>query len=264
VTARTSLPRWTNLGCLLGLVLILSGALSACATPPPADDADAVADYQAANDPLEPTNRVLFAINNGLDVVILRPLALAYHYGVPDTVRSHTHNLLVNLGTPTVLANDMLQGKPRRAGDTLMRMAINTTVGVVGLFDVAADWGYPIHDSDFGMTLALWGMPDGVFLMLPLVGPSNLRDGVGFAADSVADPLGWIGQGEAVTDLRLVRIGLGAVDARERVLTELDRINAQALDPYATIRSLSRQNRQAQIDEARGDTRATAPWPAAK
>ena len=227
------------------LVLLLAG----CATPPPASDPDAVAEFKETNDPFEPANRVFYAVDNALDVVILRPLALAYHYGVPETVRTHTHNVLVNLGTPVTLANDMLQGKPTRAGDTLMRGLINTTIGLAGVFDVATDWGWPQHDSDFGITLAVWGMPDGPFLFLPVLGPSNPRDAVGFGVDTFMDPLGYM-RGEAANALKYGRMGLGAVDTRERVLTDLDKITAQALDPYATIRSLARQNRQSKVDDA--------------
>ena len=162
---------------LLGL---LAAAVSGCATRPPASDPDAVADFEQTNDPLEPTNRVFFAINNGLDTVILKPAAQAYAYVVPDPVRNGIHNFLSNLGTPVQLGNDMLEGKPRRAGDTTMRFLINTTVGVFGIFDVAKGWGYPDHDADFGMTLASWGVPEGPFLFLPVLGPSDPRDAVGF------------------------------------------------------------------------------------
>ena len=144
-----------------------------CATPPPASDPDAVADFKETNDPLEPTNRVLYAINNGLDTVILRPVALAYRNVVPEPVRTGIHNVLSNLGTPVQLGNDILEAKPRRAGDTTMRFLINTTIGVVGIFDVAKELGYPNHDNDFGMTLALWGVPEGPFLFLPVLGPSR-------------------------------------------------------------------------------------------
>jgi len=237
----------------------LVAGLAGCATPPPASDADATAEYNDANDPLEPTNRVVYAITDGVDTVVLRPLALAYRHLVPQDVRDHTHNVLVNLGTPVALANDVAQGKPRRAGDTMMRLLLNTTVGVVGIFDVATGWGWPAHDSDAGMTFALWGVPEGPYLFLPVLGPSNPRDGIGFGVDYVLDPLTWIGQGTAVADLGYSRLGVGALDSRERVLDDLDRIKKQALDPYATIRSLARQHRQAQIDDARSDNRATPP-----
>ncbi|MCW3477605.1 MlaA family lipoprotein [Limobrevibacterium gyesilva] len=245
---------------LLGAVLVMSAAVMGCATPPPASDPDALAEYKENNDPLEPTNRVFYNINNGIDVVILRPIALAYHYVMPETVRTHTHNVLTNLGTPVVLANDMLQGKPRRAGDTLMRMLINSTIGLAGIFDVAGDWGYPQHDSDAGITLAVWGMPDGAYLFLPILGPSNPRDAVGFGVNLLMDPL-FYAKGDIATGLSYGRLGLGAIDARERVLTDLDKITAQALDPYATIRSLARQHRHSQIDDAINDKRATNPWP---
>lgn len=248
---------------LLGAALILAATLAGCASPPAADDPDAVAEYKAINDPLEPANRVFFAINNGLDVVILRPIALAYHYAVPEIVRNHAHNVLVNLGTPVVLANDMMEGKPRRAGDTLARMVLNTTLGLLGVFDVATDWGYPAHDADFGITLAAWGLPDGAYLFLPVLGPSNPRDAAGFGVDYLLDPFTY-GGGDILNGLRWGRLGLGAIDARERVLVDLDRIYAQALDPYATIRSLARQRRKAQVDDLLNDTRGTPPWPAAK
>jgi phospholipid-binding lipoprotein MlaA len=244
---------------ILAAALVLTTMIGGCAKAPPASDADAVADFNETNDPLEPTNRVFYAINNGLDTVILRPLAIGYRYVVPQVVRDHTHNLLSNLGTPVVLFNDMFQAKPRRAGDSLMRLVVNTTVGVGGIFDVATGWGWPAHDSDAGITLALWGLPNGPFLFLPVLGPSNPRDAVGFGTDVALDPLTWIGNGSTVTALDWTRYGVSAIDTRERVLDDLDKIKAQALDPYATIRSLSRQHRQSQIDDARNDSRATIP-----
>ena len=235
--------------------------LSACATQPPASDPDALADYQETNDPLEPTNRVFYAINNGLDTVLLRPLALAYRFAVPSPVRDGVHNVLSNIGTPVQLSNDVLEGKPRRAGDTTMRFLINTTVGVGGFFDVAKKWGYPDHDADFGMTLALWGVPEGPFLFLPVLGPTDPRDATGFAADIALDPFTWMGppSSTALTAFKWSRYGLNAVDSRERVLDALDSIKKTALDPYATFRSLYRQHRHAQIEDLRNDNRATVP-----
>ena len=252
------LRRAFNVPSLVVPVLMAVLALSACATPPPASDPDAVAEFKETNDPFEPSNRVFYAINDGLDMVLLRPLAQAYRFVVPDVVRSRTHNVLTNLGTPVTLINDMMQGKPRRAGDTLMRMLVNTTFGVLGLFDVATDWGWPAHESDFGITLAVWGMPDGAYLFLPILGPSNPRDAVGFGVDIGLDPFTY-GGGAAFKDLSYFRFGMGAIDARERVLDDLDKVTKQALDPYATIRSLARQRRQSQIDDVLNDTRATTP-----
>ena len=244
---------------LLLLTALLLGNLAGCATPPPASDPEAVADFKDTNDPIEPANRVFYAINDGLDTVILRPAAQAYRFVLPHPVRIGVHNLLSNLGTPVQLGNDMLEGKPQRAGDTTMRFLINTTVGVLGVFDLAKDWGYPDHETDFGMTLALWGLPEGPFLFLPVLGPSNPRDAVGFGVDQVIDPFTWVGKGVAVRALDWSRVGVGAIDERERHLDDIDNIKKTALDPYATFRSLYRQHRQAKIEEARNDNRATIP-----
>ncbi len=244
---------------VLAAALLLLGPLLGCATPPPASDPDAVADFKEANDPLEPTNRVLYAINDGIDTVILRPVALTYRALVPEPVRTGIHNVLSNLSTPVELGNDILEAKPRRAGDTSMRFLINTTLGVVGIFDVAKGLGYPDHDNDFGMTLALWGVGDGPFLFLPILGPTNPRDAIGHGVDIVGDPFHWIGQGTVVTVLDWTRWGLTAADQRERVLDPIDSIKKTALDPYATFRSLYRQHRAAAIAKTRDDNRATIP-----
>jgi phospholipid-binding lipoprotein MlaA len=254
------LPFFGTARFLSFLALVVFG-LSGCATKPSADDPDALADYQQTNDPLEPTNRVFYAVNNGLDTVILRPAALAYRFAVPGPVREGIHNVLSNLGSPAQLGNDVLEAKPRRAGDTTMRFLINTTVGLGGIFDVAKKWGYPDHDADFGMTLAVWGVPEGPFLFLPILGPSDPRDAAGFGVNILMDPFTWMGppSSTALKVFSWTRYGLNALDSRERVLDGLDSIKKTALDPYATFRSLYRQHRHAQIEELRNDNRATVP-----
>lgn len=243
------------------IAAILAAALSACATPPPADDPDAVADFKATNDPLEPTNRVFYAINNGLDTVILKPAAQVYRFAVPEPVRNGVHNVLGNISTPVVLVNDMLQGKPRRAGDTFMRFIINTTAGVLGVFDVAKGWGYQRHDADFGLTLANWGVPEGPFLYLPVLGPSDPRDAAGFGIDIAIDPFTWVGGAHdpGWKAFNWSRFGLNAIDTRERLLDSIEQIKKTALDPYATFRSLYRQHRAAQLKELQDDNRHTVP-----
>ncbi len=257
----SSRPSFFGTPGLLAVVIVFLLGLTGCATRPPASDPDALADYKQTNDPLEPTNRVFYAVNNGLDTVILRPAALAYRYVLPGGVRNGIHNVLSNIGTPVQLSNDVLEGKPRRAGDTTMRFLINTTAGVFGIFDVATKWGYPNHDADFGMTLANWGVPEGPFLFLPVLGPSDPRDAGGFGVDIALDPFTWIGgpHDTGLTAFNWTRYGLNAVDARERVLDAIDSIKKTALDPYATFRSLYRQHRHAQIEEMRNDNRATVP-----
>ena len=244
---------------LLLAATVLALGLTGCATRPNPADADAVAEYREADDPLEPTNRAFYAVNDAIDAAVLRPLAVAYRAAVPTTVRVHTHNVLTNLGTPVALFDDMLSARPRRAGDSLMRLMINSTIGVAGIFDVATDWGYHNHETDAGIAFALWGLPSGSFLFLPILGPSNPRDLTGFGADIVMDPSTWVGRGPVVQGIEYGRLFFGAIDARERVLDDLDRIKAQALDPYATIRSLARQHRASAIDDARSDDRRTIP-----
>jgi len=247
-----------NFRSRLGLALVLTLAVAGCASAPPADDPQAVADYNEANDPLEPTNRVFYEINDGIDTVVMRPLAQGYRAVVPEPVRQGVHNLLTNMGTPVVFANDLLQNKPTRAGDSFMRFLINTTIGVGGIIDVAKDLGYPYHDTGFGTTLALWGANEGPFLFLPVLGPSNPRDLMGFGVDMVTDPWFWVGNGglgKKIFDWS--RMGLSALDARSRFLDDVDNIKKTALDPYATFRSLYRQRRNAEIEAARADHRGT-------
>ena len=239
----------------LGLISVVAG----CATPPPASDTVAVAAFKQENDPLEPTNRFLYRVNNVLDDYVLRPVAIAYRDVLPDGVRNGIHNVLNNLATPVKLGNDMLEGEPRLAGNSYMRFLINTTAGGLGLFDPASKWGYPDHDNDFGLTFAIWGVPEGPFLFLPLLGPSNPRDGVGRGVQIFADPIERFGQGAVVTGLGYGRWGGDVVDERSRVLDTVASIKRTALDPYATFRSLYRQHRVAQINDIRNFNQHTIP-----
>ena len=247
---RSLLPR-----VLLAAVLF---GLGACASKPAPGDQFALEEYNEANDPLEPTNRFFYRVNDGLDTYLLRPVAVAYRDVVPGAVRRPIHNLLANISSPVVFANDVLQTKPQRAGTTMMRFLINSTAGLGGLFDVATDLGYPVHDSDFGVTLALWGVGSDPFLFLPVLGPSNPRDAGGFGADIALDPLTWASFGGSAA-LGYSRAGLGAVDARERAIDTIDSIKKTALDPYATFRSLYRQNRASRIEKVRDDNKTTVP-----
>jgi phospholipid-binding lipoprotein MlaA len=168
------------------------------------------------------------------------------------------HNLLSNLGNPAQLANDVLQGKPRKAGNTLMRLLINTTLGVGGIFDVAKTLHYPDHDTDFGLTLAVWGVPEGPYLYLPVIGPSDPRDAIGYGANSALDPFTWVSFGGS-NAFGLTRFGMAAIDGRSRYLSTTNTIDKTALDRYATYRSLYRQHRAATELAAVRDLPATQP-----
>jgi len=242
-------------------VLLIAVALGAsgCATQPPATDPEAVADYQAANDPLEPTNRFLYRVNDILDTNVLKPVAQGYRYIVPGAVRRSIGHALTNVASPVIFANDVLQGHPRYAAETVTRFVVNSTVGLGGLFDVADDLGLPPHrGASFGTTLGVWGVGGGPFLFLPLLGPSNIRDTGGYAANVLLDPFTWVSFG-GVSALEGSRFGIGAVDTREQLLDPVDQIKRDALDPYATFRSAYRQNRAAEIEAARHDGKPLPP-----
>lgn len=243
----------------IALLVTLPGLLAGCATPPPASEPAARQAFQQQNDPWEPFNRSMYRVNDKLDQYVLRPAAVAYTDVFPQIVRDGIHNALTNLATPIVLGNDMLQSKPQRAGTTLMRFVINTTIGGLGFVDVAKRLGYPSHDSDFGITLALWGSPPGPYLFLPLLGPGDPRDHSGRLVDIVGDPLTWVGQGAVVRAVGGGRFVLNVVDQRSQVLGTISSIKETALDPYATFRSLFRQHREAQISEVRAANARTIP-----
>jgi phospholipid-binding lipoprotein MlaA len=238
----------------LALTILL---LAGCAEKPPANDPDALADFNERNDPYEPMNRKFYALNMALDKALLHPLAVGYRYVTPMVVRTHLHQTLSNLNNPAQFTNDVLQGHPRKAGNTFMRLIINTTVGVGGVFDPATDLGFPDHDTDFGLTLAVWGVPGGPFLFLPVLGPTNPRDAVGYGMNSVLDPFTWASFGGSAT-LGWSRFGLGAVDSRERNLDATDSIDKTALDAYATYRSLAQQHRESAVKDS-DDLPATVP-----
>lgn len=235
-------------------VLLLAG----CATRPPAGDPEALADYKATNDPFEPTNRVIYTVNDGLLTYVLIPVARGYNTVFPQPVRTGIHNVLNNLGAPAQFANDVLETKPRRAGDTFVRFIINSTVGVGGAFDVARHVGYPDHSADGATTLALWGIPAGPYLYLPLFGPSGVRDGIGRGVDAAVSPYTYL-TFNGIHHLNDISTGLAAVDGIAPHIEELRKLKEDVLDPYATQRSVYRQIRQRDIDAARNDRRATVP-----
>ena len=207
---------------------------AACATP-------AVDD--GVNDPLESFNRAIFSFNQFAQGLLFRPLALLYRDLVPPEVQDAVGGILETLHTPITLANDILQGEPERAGETLGRFAINGTVGIAGIFDVASGMGLEGHREDFGQTLAVWGSGEGMYLVLPLLGPSGLRDGVGLGVDILLDPLTYY----ASFEQRSGRTLAGGIDQLAGVVDSLDEIERTSIDYYATLRSLYRQQRDDQI-----------------
>lgn len=211
---------------------------AACATPSMNDGAD-----DDVNDPLESMNRATFSFNQFAEGLLFKPLALLYLDIVPPEVRDAVGGILETLHTPVVLANDLLQGETDRAVETLSRFAINGTVGLAGVFDVAAKFGFQGHNEDFGQTLAVWGSEEGMYLVLPLLGPSTARDGVGLGVDILFDPLTYYASFGQQAGRTLVR----GIDELSGVVDTLDEIERTSLDFYATLRSLYRQQRNDQI-----------------
>ena len=221
--------------------LAASLMLTACATHDPQS--------LAQNDPFEPTNREVFAFDIKLDHAVATPVAKFYRAAVPKEAREGIHNALDNLNAPVVFANDVLQGDTDKAGDTIGRFAINSTVGLAGLIDVAAKLGIPGHDNDFGITLGKGGAAEGSYLVLPFAGPKPPRDLLGTGVDIAFDPLTYVTWNNSSLYV-VIRGGLGVLDSRTANIDSVAAIERSSIDFYATSRSLYRQNRNAQI---RGD-----------
>ncbi|MFZ5607998.1 MAG: MlaA family lipoprotein [Pseudomonadota bacterium] len=233
-------------------LLIFASALSglaACATKPPASEVYAHAEYASRNDPLEPLNRATYNFSNALDALTLRPLAKGYRAVVPDVARVRITHALDNAEEPWNFVNLLLQGKFTFAGETLGRFVINSTVGVAGLWDHASTLGLPMHEEDLGQTFASWGIPEGPYLYLPLLGPSNPRDFVGLVGQLFGDPVTVTLERHRLNNARYSLTGMQILDARTTALDSFDRLRVESADPYAAIRSAYRQNRAFAISD---------------
>jgi len=243
-----------RLGAVAAVALLVG-----CATPPPDDDPEAKADFEQLNDPLEPTNRAIFSFNEGVDTVILKPLAQGYRAAVPAFGRDRVSDFLDNLKSPLYLGNDILQGNAQNAGITVGRFVLNTTFGVLGIMDVADPMGLPGHQSDFGQTLGVWGVGEGPYLVLPFWGPSNPRDTTGIAVEWFADPVDIYLEDQHMKWLSWTRTGVSAVVLREQYLDVLDDVKRTSLDYYSAMRSLYRQRRAAQINAGKDPGKYAPP-----
>ena len=226
-----------------------SGELQYAQVDPEEDeDFDIAFEEDPIYDPLEPVNRFTFEFNRYLDGLLIKPLAIMYRTFLPDVVLDGIHNALRNLRSPVIFANDLFQGSMDRAGNTLARFLINSTIGVAGLIDVAEKQGYPYHSEDFGQTLGWYGTGEGFYLVLPILGPSNARDGAGTIVDIFLDPLTYIAEAHDANEWLWVRRGLEGLDFRSRNIETLDELERDSLDFYARIRSLYHQQRINEIN----------------
>jgi len=236
-----------------GLILGFCAALLAgCATTPPSPEA------LTANDPYEATNRATLKRNALVDKYVVIPTVAVYFILVPEGGRRGVHNFLGNLSLPTIFVNDMLQGETKRAAQSLGRLAINSTLGLGGFFDPAAKVGIPGHGEDFGQTLAVWGVDEGPYLVLPFFGPSNPRDAAGLATDALIDPTNqipfkqhiWWAAGREYFTL---------LDLRAQTYQTVQTIQRNSIDYYASLRNLYRQLRQEQIRNGKSEKPADLP-----
>ncbi|WP_369824720.1 VacJ family lipoprotein [Acetobacter sp. DsW_059] len=236
--------------------MVLAGCSSIKAPVP--TDPDALADYKQANDPYEPMNRKIFTVTMKVDKWVLHPVAKAYVWSVPHPVRNAIGNMITTMNEPSVFFNDVGAGKPRLAGDAFVRWCINMSAGLGGLIDVAKMAGYPHHNNDAGITMANWGIASGPYLFLPM-GPSSFRDGIGYGIDQGLSPWNYVPRGYGLVSFNWAYNMMGIVHSRSEHLDDLDALQRDALDPYATIRSAYQQQRKAQAEAIKNDHRATVP-----
>ena len=216
---------------LPGLFLLGTLTLSGCAT------------NGTPGDPLEPLNRGIYKFNDTVDKAVIKPVAQGYKEVTPEIVRAGVGNFFSNLDDVLVVANDLLQFKLPQAASDLSRLMVNTTFGVLGLADVATGWELPKHDEDFGQTLGYWGIDNGPYLVLPLLGSSTLRDAAGRLGDGQIDPV--YNYDDVAT--RNTAIGINMIDTRSRVLDIESVVDDAALDRYSFIRDAYLQKRRSLV-----------------
>jgi len=224
--------RITKLTSIGALIVVLAG----CAVRPP---------EQEANDPLEPLNRAIYRFNDALDRAVLRPVAEGYQEYVPSPVRTGVRNFFFNIREPFTIVNQVLQGKPDQAAGDTMRLIFNTTFGVFGLFDVATGWGLEPHEEDFGQTFGVWGIGEGWFLMLPLLGPSTARDAPGLVLEYKFAPIRQLTSGVET----YAAAGLFFISERAELLSATEVLDTASVDPYLEVREAYRQKRWSEIHD---------------
>lgn len=201
-----------------------------------------LADQANETDPWEGFNRAMFSFNEGLDRAIVKPITQGYRFIMPDFAEQGVHNFFENIGDVKTFFNNVLQGKPKEASEDLGRVIVNTTIGIGGLFDVATTFGIPKHDEDFGQTLGTWGVESGPYLVLPLFGPSSVRDGVGRIPDMMVDPVQQVNDDDTRLGLQVLRV----IDTRSQLLEAEGVISG---DRYTFIRDAYLQRREFEIND---------------
>ncbi|USE78452.1 VacJ family lipoprotein [Cupriavidus gilardii] len=217
---------------LVPLVPLAALCCGACATGPNANPAD----------PLEPMNRAIHTVNDKIDTYVAVPVAKGYRRVTPQPVRTAVTNVFNNVGDVGNAINNLLQGKGVAAAESVMRVAINTVLGLGGLIDIATPAGLPRHPQDLGLTLGTWGVPSGPYLVLPLFGPSTVRDGIGMAGDVFADPVTYMDPA-----WRNSLFALQFVNTRSNLLDATSLLEQAALDKYSFVRDAYLQQRRQRL-----------------
>jgi phospholipid-binding lipoprotein MlaA len=221
--------------CALSILVVCS-LLTGCALGP------------NPRDPFEPFNRKMMELNEGVDAVVLKPTATLYKEAVPPLVRTGVRNFFGNMGDAWSFVNSVLQGRVQDAADNFARVQINTLIGLGGIFDVASEFQIERHTEDFGQTLGRWGVPAGPYLVLPLLGPSTVRDTFALPIDRQGDPLHDLDPWGARSSLYVLRV----VDIRSNVLRASSVLDEAALDKYTFTRDAHLQRRRAQVFDREG------------
>lgn len=226
------------------IALVLTLALAGCATTTgpqaAAGEPDAAATAANPADPFEPFNRSIYSFNTALDDAVVKPVATLYRDITPAIAREGVGNFFANLSDAWSFLNNLAQAKGEGAYYSIVRFSVNTVFGIGGLFDVASEMGLPRRTQDFGLTLGRWGVPTGPYLVLPVLGPSTVRDTAALPVDVKGNPLGYTHDVSARNSLAV----LGLVDKRARLLQAGDMLDAVALDKYSLTRDVYLQLRQ--------------------
>jgi len=230
---------------VLSLLALMFGCASIPAGVPPSPD-----------DPWEPFNRSVFEFNEGLDAYVLKPVVAGYRFVLPEFVREGIYNFFSNYNDIYTALNNLLQGKPDYAFNDLMRVVVNTTMGLGGLIDLATPGGLEKHKEDFGQTFGVWGVPSGPYVVLPFFGPSSVRDTFGTVADLETD---YLFKYIPNVGLRNSLTGLRVVNARNTYYEAGDLLDGAAIDKYSFLRDAYIQRRKYQINEGRDDEEPQAP-----
>lgn len=226
----------------LGTSLLLVAVLSACAKPPAGHPPE------EAYDPFEERNRAVHEFNKSIDRGLIRPVGVTYSEFLPDDIETPFGRLASNLSIPTDIVNNVLQLDMVSATENLYRFTVNSTVGLLGLFDPATDFGMPARsDTNFGATLHTWGVREGAYIELPFVGPSNQRDTAGFFVDLAINPLNYL-LNEPWNYLSTVAVGADALARRGRFADTIDSILYESADSYAQQKTLYTQARRFELD----------------